>query len=63
MSNEFTGSDIIMNEENTPPALSAIQVTPRIKPSNYPEPFASRMLGREKRSLGDFFVLQILGLI
>ncbi len=24
-------------------------------PSNYPEPFVSRMLGRTKRPLGDFF--------
>lgn len=61
MSNEFTRSDIIMNEENIPAALTAIQVTPRIKPSNYPEPFASRMLGREKRSLGDLFSLTNFG--
>jgi uncharacterized cupin superfamily protein len=51
----------IMNEENTPPALTAIQVSPRTKSSNYPEPFASRMLGREKRSLGDLFGLTNFG--
>jgi uncharacterized cupin superfamily protein len=50
-----------MNEENTPLALTAIQVTPRIKLSNYPEPFVSRMLGREKRSLGDLFSLTNFG--
>ena len=31
------------------------------KPSNYPEPFASRMKGREKRPLGDLFGLQNFG--
>jgi uncharacterized cupin superfamily protein len=31
--------------------------TRRIKPSNYPEPFASRMAGRIKRPLGDAFGL------
>lgn len=50
-----------MNEKNTPPALTAIEVSPRIKPSNYPEPFASRMVGREKRSLGDLFGLTNFG--
>ncbi|CAN0479788.1 unnamed protein product, partial [Phaeothamnion confervicola] len=31
------------------------------KPSNYPEPFFSRMAGREKRQLGDVFGLQNFG--
>ena len=31
------------------------------KPSNYPEPFASRMKGREKRPLGDLFGLTNFG--
>lgn len=61
MNNEFTRSDIIMNEKNFLPALTAIQVIPRIKSSNYPEPFASRMLGREKRTLGDLFGLTNFG--
>jgi len=34
---------------------------PRVKPSNYPEPFASRMAGRLKRPLGDLFGLTNFG--
>jgi hypothetical protein len=41
----------------TPIAVTAAQVPPRTKPSNYPEPFASLMTGRQKRSLGDVFGL------
>ncbi|HET8635356.1 MAG TPA: cupin domain-containing protein, partial [Acidobacteriaceae bacterium] len=33
----------------------------RSKPSNYPEPFASMMSGREKRPLGDLFGLTNFG--
>ncbi len=33
----------------------------RAKPSNYPEPFATRMLGRVKRPLGDFFGIKNFG--
>ena len=33
----------------------------RTKPSNYPEPFASRMGGREKRALGQVFGLSNFG--
>ena len=36
-------------------AVFGIDVPPRIKPTNYPEPFAARMVGREKRMLGEFF--------
>src|SRR6476620_12291780 len=42
-------------------AIAADQVAPRAKPSNYPEPFASRMNGREKRQLGDVFGLTNFG--
>lgn len=42
-------------------AVVALEVTPRTKPSNYPEPFASRMAGREKRPLGDYFGLSKFG--
>jgi uncharacterized cupin superfamily protein len=42
-------------------AIQADDVVPRNKPSNYPEPFASRMLGREKRQLGDAFGLSNFG--
>ena len=42
-------------------ALLALDVPKRIKPSNYPEPFASQMQGREKRTLGDLFGLTNFG--
>ncbi len=44
-----------------PIAVVATEVAPRTKPSNYPEPFASRMAGREKRQLGDIFGLSNFG--
>jgi uncharacterized cupin superfamily protein len=46
-----------MNNQEVPIAAIANQVAAKIKPSIYPEPFASRMAGREKRCLGDFFSL------
>ena len=42
-------------------AILAVEAPPRTKPSNYPEPFASRMAGREKRPLGDLFGLTNFG--
>lgn len=50
-----------MNDQDIPIAVVAAQVAPRTKPSNYPEPFASRMEGREKRPLGDLFGLSNFG--
>jgi uncharacterized cupin superfamily protein len=50
-----------MKNGRTLSAIAAIQAPPRIKPSNYPEPFASRMAGRTKRPLGDFFGLSNFG--
>lgn len=50
-----------MNDNDIPIAIKADQVPPRTKPSNYPEPFASQMTGREKRPLGDFFGLTNFG--
>jgi uncharacterized cupin superfamily protein len=44
-----------------PVAVTATEVAPRTKPSNYPEPFASRMAGREKRQLGEVFGLANFG--
>lgn len=44
-----------------PVAVTASDVPPRQRPSNYPEPFASRMRGREKRALGDAFGLRNFG--
>jgi uncharacterized cupin superfamily protein len=42
-------------------AILALEVPTRSKPSLYPEPFASRMEGREKRQLGEFFGLTNFG--
>ena len=50
-----------MSEKARPIAVTASEVSTRIKPSVYPEPFASRMLGREKRPLGDLFGLTNFG--
>jgi uncharacterized cupin superfamily protein len=44
-----------------PIAIAATDAAPRAKPSIYPEPFASRMVGRIKRPLGDLFGLQNFG--
>jgi len=43
------------------PALIAADVSPRATRSTYPEPFAARMAGREKRVLGDRFGLTQFG--
>lgn len=50
-----------MRDAPTPVAILAAEAPPRIKPSNYPEPFASRMAGRIKRPLGDLFGLSNFG--
>ncbi|MBS1208423.1 MAG: Cupin 2 protein [Proteobacteria bacterium] len=50
-----------MSQKEEPVAVVALDVPPRTKPSNYPEPFALRMAGREKRPLGDFFGLANFG--
>ena len=42
-------------------AIEAASAPLRTKPSNYPEPFFSRMAGREKRPLGDLFGLKNFG--
>ncbi len=44
-----------------PIAVVASEVARRVKQSNYPEPFAARMVGREKRALGDLFGLANFG--
>jgi uncharacterized cupin superfamily protein len=41
--------------------IAAASAPPRTKPSNYPEPFASRMAHRLKRPLGDLFGLSNFG--
>jgi uncharacterized cupin superfamily protein len=50
-----------VSEHKSPVAIVAAAAPLRIKPSNYPEPFASRMAGREKRPLGDLFGLTHFG--
>lgn len=50
-----------MSEIAKPIAVTASEVPARTKPSVYPEPFASRMAGREKRPLGDLFGLANFG--
>ena len=44
-----------------PPAIVAADAPPRAFRTNYPEPFASRMAGRDKRPLGDMFGLANFG--
>ena len=39
----------------------ASEVPPRAKASNYPQPFASRVAGRQKQALGDVFGLKNFG--
>lgn len=50
-----------MPDKKFPAAVRANQTALRTKPSNYPEPFFSRMAGREKRPLGDVFGLTNFG--
>lgn len=42
-------------------AVHTDAIPPRVRPSVYPEPFASRMKGRVKKQLGDFFGIQKFG--
>ena len=45
-----------------PIAISATEVPARAAASFYPEPFASRTIGRQKRQLGEFFGLKNFGI-
>lgn len=47
--------------QSGPLAIRAAEAAPRLKPSNYPAPFAARVAGREKRPLGDVFGLNNFG--
>jgi uncharacterized cupin superfamily protein len=49
------------DEDNTSLAVHAKTVPPSQRSSSYPEPFFSRMAGREKRPLGDRFGLKNFG--
>lgn len=54
---------IMTDKSVSPPTAARVtEIPPRTKPSNYPEPFFSRMAGREKRQLGDFFGLKNFGI-
>ena len=48
-------------EPTGPIAVEGVAVEPRKQVSNYPAPFAERMLGREKRILGNLFGLRTIG--
>ena len=50
-----------MADDERPLAFVAAESPPRTKPSNYPEPFFTRMAKREKRPLGDRFGLTNFG--
>lgn len=50
-----------MSENKAPIAVNAAESALPGKPSAYPEPFASRMAGRERRPLGDLFGLENFG--
>jgi uncharacterized cupin superfamily protein len=45
----------------SPEAIRAADAAPKAKQTNYPEPYASRVAGREKRPLGDLFGLSNFG--
>jgi uncharacterized cupin superfamily protein len=46
---------------DSPEAVRAADAAPKKKQTNYPEPFASRVAGREKRPLGEVFGLSNFG--
>ena len=50
-----------MAKTDRPIAISAADTRLREKPTNYPEPFASRVAGRQKRPLGELFGLTNFG--
>lgn len=52
-----------MDHPNHPAPISTVaaQVPPKTAPSNYPEPLRSRVAGRRKQTLGDFFGLKNFG--
>jgi uncharacterized cupin superfamily protein len=50
-----------MTDNPYPVAIMAVDAAPRTKASNYPESFALRMRGREKKPLGDLFGLANFG--
>jgi hypothetical protein len=57
----FPHPEAFMPESTFPTAIMASEAPKRVKPSNYPEPFAARMSGRHKQALGDLFGLSNFG--
>jgi uncharacterized cupin superfamily protein len=56
------GEAEMSNPKKSAPAIDALTAPVRVRPSIYPEPFASQMAGREKRPLGDLFGLSNFGI-
>ncbi len=50
-----------MSDQTKPIAVIAAETPPKTKLTNYPEPFASRMVGRTKHPLGELFGLTNFG--
>lgn len=50
------------NHQQNPTAIKASDIPIHTQPSLYPEPYASKMKGRVKRRLGDFFGLKNFGI-
>lgn len=50
-----------MSDANKPAAIDAVSVPPSRPGRGYPEPFAARVAGRERRALGDAFGLTRFG--
>lgn len=50
-----------MANDKYPTAIVALDAAPRARASNYPQPFAARVAGRDKRPLGDVFGLSNFG--
>jgi len=50
-----------VSASSRPVAVAASDAPTRARPTSYPEPFASRMAGREKRPLADLFGLTNFG--
>jgi uncharacterized cupin superfamily protein len=50
-----------MPDKSYPTTINASEAPARVKQTNYPEPFASRMAGRLKHPLGDLFGLTNFG--
>jgi uncharacterized cupin superfamily protein len=53
--------DAVTDSDARPAAIDAAAAPPRARPSVYPEVFATRVAGREKRPLGDLFGLSNFG--